>query len=49
MKLYCKPKGPGNWRTTVFEVSDARVTPLALVGTFITIGGIAFRICRVEP
>jgi hypothetical protein len=49
LSLICKPRGPGNWRTTVFTVDDARVTPLSLVGSLFTIGGVTFRICEVRP
>jgi hypothetical protein len=48
--LFLKPKGPGNWRTTVMSIDGAHVQPMLVkVGTTFVFGGVVFRICRVEP
>lgn len=50
MILVCRPKGRGNWATTVFAIEGAHVSPMLVrVGTTFTLGGIVWRICRVEP
>jgi hypothetical protein len=48
--LFLKPKGPGNWRTTVMSIEGAHLQPLYVrVGHCFDLGGVVFRICRVEP
>lgn len=46
--LICKPKGRGNWKSIVVSIEGSRVSPLLIrVGEVLTLGGIAFRICKV--
>jgi hypothetical protein len=47
--LTLKPKGRGRWRTVTMQVVGSRAQPLLVkAGELITLGGIVFRICKVE-
>ena len=48
--LTLKPKGRGNWRSVVMAVEGFRVDPMLVrVGQTLTLAGIVWRICRVQP
>jgi hypothetical protein len=48
--LICKPKGRGNWRTTVFAVEGFHVSAWTVrIGECFTLGGVVFRIVKVDP
>lgn len=49
MTLVLKPRGRGNWKATIVEVSGGHAAPLVLrVGELITFSGIVWRICEVR-
>lgn len=50
MTLTLKPRGRGNWATTVMSLSGERVGALSVaVGQLLVLGGITWRICEVRP
>lgn len=50
MTLVLKPIGRGNWRAMTWPIDERRVPRLLVaVGQRIAIGGITFRIARIEP
>lgn len=47
--LTLKPKGRGNWTAIVMAIEGRRASPLLIrVGQTIELGGVVWRICRVE-
>lgn len=50
MTLTLKPRGRGNWATTVVTFAGERVGALSVtVGQLFELGGITWRICAVRP
>lgn len=50
MTLTLKPAGRGNWHETVMQISTrAMGSILVRPGQTFTLGGIVWRICKVEP
>jgi hypothetical protein len=43
------PKGRGNWRRMTMTVEDERGGLVILAGQTLTLGGIVWRITKVEP
>lgn len=50
MTLVLKPIGRGRWRPMSIAIDEWRIPPLFVtLGQRITIGGVTFRIARIEP
>ncbi len=50
MTVVCKPVGPGNWTPLRLTYTGRRTAPMLVrVGERFTLGGVAWRICRVLP
>lgn len=50
MTLVLKPKGRGRWTPTVLHLVGKRAGPIAVrVGETFKLGGILWRVCRVDP
>lgn len=48
--LILKPKGRGNWRTLVLQVSGHHLPGLTVrPGDVVPLGGVLFRVCEVRP
>jgi hypothetical protein len=48
--LVLKPRGRGNWNPLVLRVSGAHLPGLTVrPGDLVTLGGVVFRVCRVQP
>ena len=48
--LTLKPKGRGNWKTLQLRVSGAHLPALTVrPGDLVTLGGVVFRVCRIQP
>lgn len=49
MTLTLRPRGRGNWRVMTMHVDAERGGLVILVGHLLTLGGIVWRITKVEP
>ena len=50
MTLVLKPRGRGNWKPVLMTLAGERAAPLLLrAGMFLELGGIVFRITKVQP
>lgn len=50
MRLTLKPKGRGNWTSITMQIDGDRASPLLIrAGQALTLGGVVWRICRVQP
>lgn len=48
--LICKPKGRGNWTSTVFAIRGPHVDAVTIrPGHTFTLGGVVWRVCKVLP
>ena len=50
MTITLRPIGRGNWATLTMVLEGDRASPLFIrIGQRIFLGGLTFRICRVQP
>lgn len=48
--LVLKPRGRGNWKPLLLQVSGSHLPTLTVKpGDLVPLGGIVFRVCRVLP
>ncbi len=50
MTVILKPAGRGKWHEVTMQIVGARAAPLLVrPGATFTLGGVVWRVCRVEP
>ena len=50
MTIYVRPAGRGNWSETRLPIDSAHLPPMVVrVGDRFVLGGVQFRVTRVEP